>query len=54
MSRDSTIRDLWAKARQMEAKKRDLDKQVEAIYTTLRVLEENGDTDSIEVTVEEV
>ena len=43
MSRESTIRDLRAKARQLESKKRDIDKQVEAIYTTMRVFEQNGE-----------
>ena len=43
MSYASTIRDLRTKARQLEAKKRDIDKQVEAIYTTLRVFEQNGE-----------
>lgn len=43
MSRESTIRDLRAKARQLETHKRDIDKQVEAIYTTLRIFEQNGD-----------
>ena len=43
MSRESTITDLRAQARQLEAKKRDIDKQVEAVYTTLRVFEQNGE-----------
>ena len=43
MSRESTIRDLRVKARQLEQMKRAIDKQVEAIYTTLRVFELNGD-----------
>ncbi len=43
MSYASTIRDLRAKARQLEAKKREIDKQVEAIYTTLRIFEPNGE-----------
>ena len=43
MSYASTIRDLRAKARQLEAKKRDIDKQVDAIYTTLRVFEQKGE-----------
>lgn len=46
MSRESTIRDLRTKARQLETKKRDIDKQVEAIYTTLRIFEQNGDVPS--------
>ncbi len=43
MAASSTIRDLRAKAKQLEAKKRDIDKQVDAIYTTLRIFEQNGE-----------
>ena len=50
MSYASTIRDLRAKSKQLEAKKRDIDKQVEAIYTTLRVFVGNVDNDGSVVT----
>ena len=47
MSHESTIRDLRAKARQLEGQKRELDKQVEAIHSTIRIFEQNDS--SIEV-----
>ena len=47
MSHESTIRDLRAKAQQLEGQKRELDKQVEAIHSTIRIFEQNDS--SIEV-----
>ena len=47
MSHESTIRDLRAKAKQLEGQKRELDKQVEAIHSTIRIFEQNDS--SIEV-----
>jgi len=41
MSKGSTIKDLRAKAKQLEARKREIDKNVEAIYTILRVFEQS-------------
>ena len=48
MSRASTIRDLRTKARELESKKREIDKQVESIYTTLRIFEQSVDTAAAE------
>ena len=42
MSRETTIRDLRSKVRQLEGKKRDLDKEVEALHVAIRVFEQNG------------
>jgi len=39
MSKESTIRDLRARAKKLEATKRQIDKDVEAIFTTLRIFE---------------
>ena len=41
MSRESTIRDLRVKVRQLEAKKREIDKQVENLHGAIRVFEQN-------------
>ena len=41
MSHESTIRDLRAKAKQLEGHKRELDKQVEAIHSTIRIFEQS-------------
>ena len=45
MSRESTIRDLRVKVRQFEAKKREIDKQVENLHGAIRVFEQNGDAE---------
>ena len=46
MSRESTIRDLRVKVRQFEAKKREIDKQVENLHGAIRVFEQNGDAEN--------
>ena len=45
MSRESTIRDLRVKVRQLETKKREIDKQVVNLHGAIRVFEQNGDTE---------
>ena len=45
MSRESTIRDLRVKVKQLEAKKREIDKQVENLHGAIRVFEQNGDAE---------
>ena len=45
MSRESTIRDLRVKVRQLETKKREIDKQVENLHGAIRVFEQNGDAE---------
>ena len=48
MSRESTIRDLRVKVKQLEAKKREIDKQVENLHGAIRVFEQNGDVEHVE------
>ena len=41
MSRESTLRDLRIKVKQLEVKKREIDKQVENLHGAIRVFEQN-------------
>ena len=45
MSRESTIRDLRVKVKQLEAQKREIDKQVENLHGAIRVFEQNVDAE---------
>ena len=41
MSRESTLRDLRVKVKQLTAKKREIDKQVENLHGSIRIFEQN-------------
>ena len=42
MSHESTLRDLRVKVKQLEAKKREIDKHVENLHGSIRIFEQNG------------
>lgn len=48
MSRASTVKDLRAKVNRLERKKREIDEQVAALHTTIRVFEDDAEDDTTE------